>query len=422
MTVEGRTGVAYPHRMTSSEPGVTETRIDSRELRNVLGSFVTGVTIITTRDRDGRTYGLTANSFSSVSLEPPLVLWSQALISPSYPVFRDADRFAVSILSEHQTDLSSRFAKSSEDKFAGVETIEGIGGIPLIKGASAYLECRKVSSYPGGDHAVFLGQVERMERSRRSPLVFGGGKYMVAYPHDLGAFSIDLGISSVAHLHAVRIGTAAVARLAAELGTTTCLGVWGSHGPTIVRWEESSRPVAASLRTGVVLPILRSAAGQVFGAFLPRELTAPFIEAELREAAPPIAPQSYASPADAEAALDFGDYIPEALGLGLIPVDLRKAAQQQRRALSITRPQAEARLAEVRERKLARNIDLEPDAENEDKVVAISAPVFDGQGLVVLAITALGYVKEFDAGWDAPFARAVRQCAADLSRRLGHRL
>jgi flavin reductase (DIM6/NTAB) family NADH-FMN oxidoreductase RutF/DNA-binding IclR family transcriptional regulator len=401
---------------------VSDAKIDSRELRNVFGSFVTGVTVITTLDTDGRPYGLTANSFSSVSLDPPLILWSQSLVSPSYPVFRDAERFAVSILSQHQTDLSSRFAKSSGDKFSGVETIEGIGGIPLINGASAYLECRKVTSYPGGDHAVFLGEVERMERSERSPLVFGGGKYMVAYPHDLGAFSIDLGIASIAHLHAVRIGNAAVAHLASELGTTTCLGVWGSHGPTIVRWEESSRPVAASLRTGVVLPVLRSAAGQIFGAFLPRELTAPFIEAELREAAPLAAPQSYQSPGEAEAALDFGDYIPPALGERMVQVDLKRAAQERRRELVITPGEAEARLARVRERKLARNIDLDPDGERENKVVAVSAPVFDKDGLVVLAITALGYAHEFDAGGDTSFAKAVQHCASDLSQRLGYRM
>lgn len=397
-------------------------QVDARELRSVLGSFVTGVTIITTRDKDGRWYGLTANSFSSVSLEPPLVLWSQALVSPSYPVFRDAERFAISILSEHQTDLSSKFAKSSDDKFSGVETTEGIAGIPLITGASAFLECRKVSSYPGGDHAVFLGQVERMERSQRRPLVFGGGKYMVAYPHDLGAFSIDLGIASIAHLHAVRMGTAAVARLAVELKTTACLGVWGTHGPTIVRWEESVRPVAASLRTGVVLPILRSAAGQIFGAFLPRELTGTFIDAELSEASRPVVPQSYQSKADAEAALDFGDYIPSSQGQGMIEVDLPRAAEETRRKLSITRGEAETLLADVRQRKLSRNIDLEPGIEREDKVVAVSAPVFDSQGLCVLAITALGYMNEFDAGWDAPFARAVRQSAEELSLRLGYKV
>ena len=400
---------------------MTEAQLDARELRNVLGSFVTGVTIVTTTDADGRPYGLTANSFSSVSLEPPLILWSQSLISPSYPVFREAERFAVSILAEHQTDVSAKFAKPSTDKFSGVETVEGLAGIPLIKGASAYLECRKVSSFPGGDHAIFLGRVDRMERSARRPLVFGGGRYLVAYPHDLGGFSIDLGVARIAHLHAVRLGTAAVARLAAELRTTTCLGVWGTHGPTIVRWEESARPVSASLRTGVVLPVLRSAAGQIFGAYLPRELTGEIIESELREAAPPTLPQSYASEAEAEAARDFGDYIAPALADHMHRVDLQRAAEQTKRRLVMTRGEAEARFAEVRARGLARNVDLEPEADREDKVVAISAPVFDGEGIVVLAVTALAYASECDAGWNSPFAEAVKRTGENLSRRLGYK-
>jgi DNA-binding IclR family transcriptional regulator len=142
----------------------------------------------------------------------------------------------------------------------------------------------------------------------------------------------------------------------------------------------------------------------------------------LREAAPPSLPQSYQSPSDAEAALDFGDYIPDALGQGMVQVDLQRAAQAARQQLVITRAEAEARLAEVRDRRLSRNIDLEPDTDREDKVVAVSAPVFDSEGLVVLAVTALGYVKEFDAGWDAPFARAVRHCGQELSRRLGYKI
>lgn len=153
---------------------------DSRQLRQVLGTFVTGVTVITTIDKTGKRYGLTANSFSSVSLDPPLILWSQSLSAPSYPVFLEADYFAVNILAHDQIAVSNRFASPAADKFAETECLAGIGGIPLIAGCCAYLECKKVSSYPGGDHSVFLGEVHRFEKKDRSPLVFGNGRYLIA--------------------------------------------------------------------------------------------------------------------------------------------------------------------------------------------------------------------------------------------------
>ena len=94
--------------------------LDARELRQVLGSFVTGVTVITTVDQEGKRWGLTANSFTSVSLNPPLILWNQSVSAPSHPVFREAQRFAVNILAEDQIDVSRRFAGAAADKFAGV--------------------------------------------------------------------------------------------------------------------------------------------------------------------------------------------------------------------------------------------------------------------------------------------------------------
>ncbi len=164
--------------------GAPEPEIDPRYLRKVLGSFVTGVTVITTIDKNGKAYGLTVNSFSSVSLDPPLILWSQSLTAPSYPVFRDAWRFAVNILAHDQIDISRRFAGSSDDKFTGLAMRAGIGGLPLIEGCAAYLECTAEDRFPGGDHAVFLGRVEKIEHSTRSSLIFGGGKYMTAQPHE----------------------------------------------------------------------------------------------------------------------------------------------------------------------------------------------------------------------------------------------
>jgi len=155
---------------------------DPLELRRAFGSFATGVTIVTALDLRGRPVGLTANSFSSVSLDPPLVLWSQSLAAPSHGVFREAGRFAISILAEDQAGLSDRFARGGGDKFAGVAVRAGLDGLPLIEGAAACLECARVAIYPGGDHAIFLGRVERFERHGRRPLVFAGGRYLPAAP------------------------------------------------------------------------------------------------------------------------------------------------------------------------------------------------------------------------------------------------
>ncbi|MFC7049908.1 flavin reductase family protein [Emcibacter nanhaiensis] len=155
---------------------------DGRELRNVLGRFYTGVTVVTSVARDGTACGVTANSFTSVSLEPPLVLWNQALTSQSHPVYCEADRFVINILAEDQVDVSQRFARPGEDKFNSIATSRGLGGVPVIDGCCAVLECRKVATHEGGDHAIFIGQVEHIISSDRSPLLFGDGKYMKALP------------------------------------------------------------------------------------------------------------------------------------------------------------------------------------------------------------------------------------------------
>lgn len=160
-----------------------ETRIDADKFRRVMGCFPTGVTVVTTLGQDGHAYGLTANSFSSVSLDPPLVLWSLKTQSRSFAAFRDCERFAVSILSTDQAGVSTRFAGNVEDRFDGVPLVEGLFGIPLIDGAAANIECRKVATYPGGDHAIFLGQAERIRASGREPLAFLGGSYMALRPH-----------------------------------------------------------------------------------------------------------------------------------------------------------------------------------------------------------------------------------------------
>src|SRR5207248_8469376 len=117
---------------------------NARELRNALGAFATGVTIITTRARDGKPHGMTANSFTSVSLNPPLVLWSSSLYAQSLPAFQESTHFVVNILDYDQIDLSNRFAKSIEDKFADVDHIIPESGAPVLIGSAAHFVCRHV--------------------------------------------------------------------------------------------------------------------------------------------------------------------------------------------------------------------------------------------------------------------------------------
>lgn len=150
---------------------------DAVEFRKALGAFTTGVTIITTRAADGGLVGLTANSFNSVSLNPPLVLWSLAETAQSLPVFRAAQNWAVHILATHQEELSGRFAKRGLDKFGGLDIDIGLGGVPLLKGCTARFECRNAFQYEGGDHVIFVGEVLNFQRCETAPLVFHSGKY-----------------------------------------------------------------------------------------------------------------------------------------------------------------------------------------------------------------------------------------------------
>lgn len=156
---------------------------DPRELRNLLGQFATGVTVITTHTADGRNVGMTANSFSSVSLDPPLVLWSIARNAPSLADFLACKHFAINVLGVDQHDLSGRFARPSPDKFSGVAFKTGEAGVPLLEGVIATLVCRNVTQYEGGDHLIFLGQIEHYRHGAGEPLVFHAGQYRVAAEH-----------------------------------------------------------------------------------------------------------------------------------------------------------------------------------------------------------------------------------------------
>jgi 3-hydroxy-9,10-secoandrosta-1,3,5(10)-triene-9,17-dione monooxygenase reductase component len=153
---------------------------DIRDFRNTLGSFATGVTIITTQGADGALVGITVNSFNSVSLDPPLVLFSVARNSRSLAAFEDATHWAVHILSAEQEALSNRFARSGEDKFSGVDIERGLGGVPMIGGCAARLQCRTSFRHEGGDHIILVGEVLAFDRQNVAPLVFHGGKYAVA--------------------------------------------------------------------------------------------------------------------------------------------------------------------------------------------------------------------------------------------------
>lgn len=152
--------------------------LDTRLLRQALGSFATGVTIVTTRDAAGNDVGLTVNSFNSVSLEPALVLWSLALSSQSLlAAFRASGYFAVHILAADQEPLSNLFASHDADKFAALRPVRGVGGVPLLAGCAARFECRTAQSHAGGDHEIFIGEVLTFEDFQQAPLLFHGGQY-----------------------------------------------------------------------------------------------------------------------------------------------------------------------------------------------------------------------------------------------------
>jgi 3-hydroxy-9,10-secoandrosta-1,3,5(10)-triene-9,17-dione monooxygenase reductase component len=158
----------------------TQRHFDPKDFRQALGRFATGVTIVTTRAPDGTPVGMTANSFNSVSMDPPMVLWSLAKNARSLGAFAQAQQWNVHILSNEQEALSNRFARAGEDKFGGVVLDTGIGDAPLIPGCSARFQCRTAFQYEGGDHIIFVGEVIEYDRSERAPLVFVTGGYALA--------------------------------------------------------------------------------------------------------------------------------------------------------------------------------------------------------------------------------------------------
>ena len=174
--------------MSPSGPaaGDSHPAFSERQFRDALSQFATGVTIVCTRASPGRYVGFTANSFNSVSLDPPLILWSLARRSGSLAAFEGAERYAVNVLAAEQVELARRFSRPHADRFAGVAHRLGWSDAPLIEGCVAWLECRHHARHAAGDHVVFIGEVVTVERARGSGLVFHQGGFSGVAPLSAG--------------------------------------------------------------------------------------------------------------------------------------------------------------------------------------------------------------------------------------------
>ena len=160
-----------------------EPSFSAPEFRAALGMFATGVTVVTARGSDGAPVGLTANSFNSVSLSPPLVLWSLSRRAGTMPAFRAGSHYAINILAADQRALAERFAGRAQERFRGVLFHDGSAGAPVLEGAAAVFECFNRSRYDEGDHVIFVGEVERCtHRAGAQPLIFHGGRYFTELP------------------------------------------------------------------------------------------------------------------------------------------------------------------------------------------------------------------------------------------------
>jgi len=148
-----------------------------QDFRNALGGFATGITVITTLGKNGQKVGMTANSFNSVSLTPPLILWSIGKNTNCFEDFMAADAFAVHVLAEDQQDLSNLFATTGIDRFADLECNEGLSGVPILPHYSVCFQCKMAKQYDGGDHIIMTGEVVQFDDNGLQPLVFYRGNY-----------------------------------------------------------------------------------------------------------------------------------------------------------------------------------------------------------------------------------------------------
>jgi len=168
---------------SSTLPKAGQPSFSSQEFRTSLAMFATGVTIVTARTPAGVLVGLTANSFNSVSLNPPLVLWSLSQAASSMAALSTGSHYAINILAADQKELAERFASRREDRWLDVSFTEGVCGAPLLTGAAATFECFNRSRYEEGDHVIFVGEVERCgHRPGAAPLLFHGGKFYTEHP------------------------------------------------------------------------------------------------------------------------------------------------------------------------------------------------------------------------------------------------
>ena len=161
----------------SSEP------LDQNLFRKALSRFPTGVAVATTVSADGQPKGMTISSFNSVSMTPPLILWSIGLEAACLEDFREADRFAVNILSAEQAGISQKFAAAQNNRFATIDWSLSAFGLPLIHGAAALLECQVWARYPGGDHEIIVGKVCHLTDNEKTPLLYGLGR-LTSFPSE----------------------------------------------------------------------------------------------------------------------------------------------------------------------------------------------------------------------------------------------
>jgi flavin reductase (DIM6/NTAB) family NADH-FMN oxidoreductase RutF len=165
--------------MATSDQRLLPHTVAGRQFRDALAQFATGVTIITAPAPHDGFVGFTANSFNSVSLDPPLIIWSLARRSRSFGAFAGAERYAVNVLAHEQVGLARRFSRPHSDRFAGVAYRLGKAGAPLIDGCAAWLECRHHALHPAGDHMLFIGEVDTCGYRHVEPLVWHGGGYRI---------------------------------------------------------------------------------------------------------------------------------------------------------------------------------------------------------------------------------------------------
>ncbi len=157
--------------------------IDPKAFRRALGNFATGVTIITAKGANGTNVGVTASSFNSLSMDPPLILWSSIKESPSCKIFESASHFAVNILASDQMEMSNHFARQQEDKFDGIEWEAGLGGAPIFPHCAGRFQCESYDKLDGGDHWIFVGRVRAFDDFGGSPLCFHQGSYSMVFSH-----------------------------------------------------------------------------------------------------------------------------------------------------------------------------------------------------------------------------------------------